>query len=31
MTSLCPFERGEHGKEGKKYENSNISRTKRAF
>ena len=30
-TSICPSESGMHGKEGKKLQNLNISRTKRAF
>ena len=30
-TSICPFESEKCGKEGKKYKNLNISRTKRAF
>ena len=30
-TSICRFESGKCGKEGKNYENVNISRTKRAF
>ena len=30
-TSIFPFESGNCGKEGKKYKNLNISRTKRGF
>ena len=30
-TSICPFESGKCGKEGKNYKNLNISKTKRAF
>ena len=30
-TSICPSESGKCGKEGKKLQNLNISRTKRAF
>ena len=30
-TSICPFESGKSGKEGKKYKNVYISRMKRAF
>ena len=30
-SSICPFESGKCGKEGKKYKSVNISRTKRAF
>ena len=29
--SMCPFESGNCGKEGKNYKNLNISRTKKAF
>ena len=30
-TSICPFESGKFGKEGKKHKNLNILRMKRAF
>ena len=30
-TSICPFESEKCGKEGKKYKNLNILKTKRAF
>ena len=30
-TSICPFESGKFGKEGKNYKKLNISRIKRAF
>ena len=30
-TSICPFESGKSGKEGKNYKKLNISRIKRAF
>ena len=30
-TSICPFESGNCGKEGKNPKNLNISRTKRVF